>query len=332
MQISLFSLLPGHGVDADADLHEVGLRRAALADELGFHCFWVAEHHIRSVSCIPNPAVFLAAASQRTRRIRLGTAVAVLSVRHPLLVAEEYAQVDRLSGGRLNFGAGSGTSPIELAGVGIELDKKRARFAETLSLVRRAWTGEGGPVAGEFHDVGDLTCNVEPLQSPTPPIWVAVGSDEAARDVGVIGDGALLLLSPDFPNFHRVQELVDAYREGLQHGGHDESRSRVSAAVFSSVAQESSNAITQAAASFERLLGAQGVSVAGDAVVTAMTERGTSFVGTPEFVAEKVQALADCGVDETLFCLDFGGASETEIEVSMRLIAESTMQAQASIQ
>lgn len=323
MRVSLFSLLPGHRVEPEQDLHEVGLRRAVLAEELGFHCFWIAEHHIRTVSCVPNPAVFLAAASQRTERIRLGAAVAVLSVRHPLLTAEEYALVDRLSGGRLNFGVGSGTSPVELAGVGIDVETKRDRFAECLALLRRAWIGEGGAVSAAFHEVGDLRSNVMPVQQPAPPIWIAVGGVEAARETGVSGDGMLLLLSPDVAHVDIVRGFVAAYRAGLKAGGHDASVSQVSAAVFGSVAADSLVAREQAAASFGRLLAAQDIAAEGKVIVESMLERGTSFAGDPDFIADQMRVLEDAGVDEVLFCLDFGGAPESEIEASMRLVAST---------
>ncbi|MBI4255431.1 MAG: LLM class flavin-dependent oxidoreductase, partial [Candidatus Rokubacteria bacterium] len=131
------------------------LEQAEAAEQLGFDSFWVAEHHFHEYGAIPSPAVWLAAAAQRTRRIRLGSAVVVLPFRNPLQVAEDYAMVDVLSGGRLNLGVGSGYLRHEFEGFGVRVEDKRERFDEALDVVLRAWTGERFSYDGRFHTVRD---------------------------------------------------------------------------------------------------------------------------------------------------------------------------------
>src|SRR6185369_6874207 len=126
------------------------LEQAQLADELGFDSFWVAEHHFHPYGVIPRAAIWLAAASQRTRRIRLGAAVVVLPFEHPLRTAEDYAMVDLLSNGRLSIGVGSGYLNHEFGGFGISLAEKRERFDEALAIIRKAWSGERVAHEGKF--------------------------------------------------------------------------------------------------------------------------------------------------------------------------------------
>jgi alkanesulfonate monooxygenase SsuD/methylene tetrahydromethanopterin reductase-like flavin-dependent oxidoreductase (luciferase family) len=127
IRLSTFSILDHYPERPGSvgDRLQRSLDLCELADELGYEACWVGEHHFSNFGVMPNPAVWLAAAAQRTRRIRLGPAVSVLPLRHPLQVVEDYALVDQLSGGRLNLGVGSGTLPFEFDGFGIDAAEKR---------------------------------------------------------------------------------------------------------------------------------------------------------------------------------------------------------------
>lgn len=321
MRLSLFSLMPGSSAEPDRDVYETALDRAALADELGFHGFWVAEHHGRSVSRMPSPAVFLAAAAQRTRRVRLGVAVAVLPVHNPLLVAEDYALVDRLSGGRLDLGVGSGISPVEFEALGIAIEEKRARFDEALVMLRHAWSDRGGRVDGAHRSYGDLFCSVPTVQRPTPPIWRAVGSVEAARAAGEDGDGVLFLTAPDLGNHDEITAMAAAHRVGLTAGGRDPSRAEAGAALFTCVAATDEEAHARAVRGFDWMAAARGQASHGEKTVADAVRGGRSFLGSPETIANSLTFLAEAGVTDALLWHDFGGASEAEIAESMRLLA-----------
>lgn len=134
--------------------------QAEAADALGFDSFWIAEHHFHEYGAVPRPPVWLAAAAQRTRRIRLGSAVVVLPFDNPLRTAEDYAMVDMLSGGRLNLGVGSGYLTHEYAGFGLSLEEKRERFTEALEIVLRAWTGERFSYEGRFPHIENVQLNL----------------------------------------------------------------------------------------------------------------------------------------------------------------------------
>ncbi len=308
----------------DRDVYETALRRAVLAEALGYHGFWIAEHHGRAVSRMPSPAVFLAAAAQRTRRLRLGVAVAVLPFRDPLLLAEEYALVDRLSGGRLDLGVGSGISPVEFQALGIPFDEKRSRFDEALGMLRHAWSGTGGTIDGRHRSYGDLISRVSPVQEPMPPIWRAVGSAEAARAAGEDGDPILVLTTPDLGNHEAIASMTAAHRTGLEAGGRSADRAEVGAALFTCVAATDAEAMARATRGFDRMAAARRQPPHGEEVVTETARGGRGFIGARQTFAASLDRLAELGVTEALLWHDFGGAPESEIEESLRLIAGAT--------
>src|SRR5947207_15716118 len=119
------------------------LDQIQLAEELGWECFWFTEHHFLLYGGpMPNPANIMSAAAARTSKIHLGSAISILPLHHPVQVAEDYAMVDVVSGGRLEFGVGLGNAPRDLQNFGISRDERRDRFEESLQLIRAAWSEE----------------------------------------------------------------------------------------------------------------------------------------------------------------------------------------------
>src|SRR5262245_46947483 len=116
-------------------LYEERLRLLEVADTAGFFCYHLAEHHATPLGMAPSPALFLAAAAQRTRRIRLGPLVYLLPLYNPLRLIEEVSMLDQLSGGRLELGVGRGVVPYELRYFGVDPDETRAIFDEALAVL-----------------------------------------------------------------------------------------------------------------------------------------------------------------------------------------------------
>src|SRR3954471_16875615 len=139
-------LLPTYFPDKDApfkDYYQQVLEQIELAEELGWDCFWFTEHHFLLYGGpMPNPAAIMCAAAARTSRIHLGSAISILPLHHPIQVAEDYAMVDVASGGRLEFGVGLGNGPKDLEVYGIDREERRARFEESLALIKAAWSEE----------------------------------------------------------------------------------------------------------------------------------------------------------------------------------------------
>lgn len=231
MKFGLFYQLPCAPDQSEPARYQETLEQIALADELGFDIAWLAElHFFKMFSIMPSPLMVAVAAAQRTRRIRLGTAVTLLPFHHPLRAAEDAASADILTGGRLDYGVGRGTIAVHFQGFGVARDSSRERFEETLEIIERAWSAERLTYKGRFYDIDDIAVAPRPFQKPHPPIRIAANSPETAQFAGERGYD-VLVASPinPMPGFY---EHVRIYREALARGAHPEHRGDVAALFF----------------------------------------------------------------------------------------------------
>jgi natural product biosynthesis luciferase-like monooxygenase protein len=197
-----------------------------LLDHLGFHQVWVTEHHFHEYGgTIPDPATFLAAVASRTTRIRLGIAIVILPLHNPIEVAESYAMVDVISGGRLNFGVGRGT-PAELEQFGIGDEESVLGLREGTAIIQQGWAGEAVDFTGKRFDYTGVRILPKPVQRPHPPFWVAASrSDGTYRWAGE--QGFHLLTLPYMYEPEVLRKSIDLYREALVQAGHDPSTREV---------------------------------------------------------------------------------------------------------
>jgi alkanesulfonate monooxygenase SsuD/methylene tetrahydromethanopterin reductase-like flavin-dependent oxidoreductase (luciferase family) len=181
--------------DSEERLVREALEQVELADRLGIDYAWEVEHHfLEEYSHSSAPEVFLAAASQRTSRIRLGHGIvhALPAVNHPARIAERIATLDLVSSGRVDFGTGESSSAAELGGFGVSRDDKRAIWAETLDAVTRMFVESPFPgYSGEYLTMPARTIVPRPLQQPHPPLWVACSRRETILLAARSGIGAL---------------------------------------------------------------------------------------------------------------------------------------------
>jgi alkanesulfonate monooxygenase SsuD/methylene tetrahydromethanopterin reductase-like flavin-dependent oxidoreductase (luciferase family) len=152
-------------------LYEERLQLLQGADAAGFFGYHLAEHHATPLGMAPSPALFLAAAAQRTRRIRLGPLVYLLPLYNPLRLIEEVCMLDHLSGGRLELGVGRGVTPYELGYFGVDAAGTRAIFNEALAVLLAGLTHERLTFAGEHYRYHDVPMELHPLQRPYPSLW-----------------------------------------------------------------------------------------------------------------------------------------------------------------
>lgn len=196
-----------------AGFYERVLEGCVDAEAQGADAFWFTEHHFLEDGYLPQPLTFAAAVAARTRRARVGTAVLLAALRHPVHVAEEAAVVDLVSGGRLELGFGAGYRDVEYAAFGADIQR---RMGLTDAAVR---------------EVRDLLASDRimppPVQSPVP-IWLGYQGPRGARAAGRLGVG-LLSLRP---------ELLEPYREGLVEGGHDPAGARMGGVIDLLVADD----------------------------------------------------------------------------------------------
>jgi alkanesulfonate monooxygenase SsuD/methylene tetrahydromethanopterin reductase-like flavin-dependent oxidoreductase (luciferase family) len=155
-------------------------RLAECAEDLGFDAVWVSEHHFTPYGGIePRPQLMLAYLAARTTRIRLGSAVSLVPFDNPIRLAEDFALVDVLSGGRLDWGVGRGLFAFEYDGMGISQDEGRERLEEGVDFVLRAWQEDPLDFTGRFTQADSLRVLPRPVQQPHPPVYAAAVSPES---------------------------------------------------------------------------------------------------------------------------------------------------------
>ena len=179
MRFGFFDQLPCAGGDSERQRYQDLMSQIDLGDSLGFDTVWLGELHFsRAFSILADPLMVLAAAAQRTSRIRLGTAVTLLPLHNPVKIAEEAAIADILSEGRLEFGVGRGTAPVHYAGYDIAQEESRERFEEALDFILQAWTQDKFSFQGKFFRARDLMVVPKPVQLPHPPVRIAANSPD----------------------------------------------------------------------------------------------------------------------------------------------------------
>ena len=156
-----------------ADTFEDRLKLLEYADKQDFFCYHLSEHHTTPLSVAPSPGMFLAAAAQRTSRIRLGPLVFLLPLHNPIRLVQEVAMLDHLSRGRLELGVGRGIVPYEVERFGVDPELARPMFEEGLQVLLKGLANETLDHEGEFYNYKNVRMWVRPYQQPYPPIWYA---------------------------------------------------------------------------------------------------------------------------------------------------------------
>ncbi len=213
MELDLFYELavPAFAGRSERQVYDETLEEIALADQLGFGTVWLTEHHFMPEYAHGSaPDLVLAAAAQRTRRIRLGQGIVPLPYHHPLKVAERAATLDILSGGRLELGFGRGFSPKEYAAFGVRTEDSRSLVDEALEVLLLAFS-ESGPIRfqGRHFAFEDVAVRPRVVQTPHPPLWMAAVSPESFELAARLGIG---VLAGPFKPWFMVKEDIARYR------------------------------------------------------------------------------------------------------------------------
>jgi alkanesulfonate monooxygenase SsuD/methylene tetrahydromethanopterin reductase-like flavin-dependent oxidoreductase (luciferase family) len=272
---------------------------ALASEDAGLDSVWIAEHHFISYGVCPSATVFAAHLLGRTRRIQVGTAVAILSNRHPVTLAEDTALLDHLSGGRFHLGVGRGGPWVDLEVFGTGLARYEQGLAEALDLLLRWLASERVAANGEFFAFREVTVVPRPATRPRPPVTVAATSSATAELAAVRGLPLLLGMHMDD---HEKAAMLARYAEVAARHGHDPSDVRHLAAVVAYVADSKQEALAHLRAAMPAWL-ERGV---GDYVciapagrprqdLRAYAERLLSIhpVGTAEECAERLATTAE---------------------------------------
>ena len=174
-----FLLMQSPSARPSQEIYSRALDIAQAAEGLGFGNIWLAEHHFSTYGYLSRPAQLATYIAAKTARIRVGTAVIVVPLHHPLVIAEEIATLDLLAGGRVDIGLGRGYQHYEFERLGLELDTSRARWEESVDIILKAFGGTPFTYDGKIFKVPETSIFPQPLQKPHPPIWVTAQSPES---------------------------------------------------------------------------------------------------------------------------------------------------------
>src|SRR5262245_3937771 len=340
MRFGFFDQLPCASGFSERQRYQDIMAQIELADAIGLDTAWLGELHFsRAFSTLADPLMVLAAAAQRTRRIRLGTAVTLLPLHSPVKIAEQAATADLLSDGRLEFGVGRGTAPIHYAGYDIPQEERRERFEEALDFIVKAWTHETFSHEGKYFRARDLTIVPRPVQVPYPPIRVAANSPDtfplAARR-GLPIFGTPLINPPD-----KLLDGLAVYRAALTRGAGD-----TALAFPVHVTTSRARAREESEPSLLRFFREAGLRLrpfgesdvksfeAWQQVLARMQrvnfddiDREMGVFGDPDYCVDRVRALArDYAMDEFICYFNQGGIMDhATVRESMTLFARDVM-------
>jgi alkanesulfonate monooxygenase SsuD/methylene tetrahydromethanopterin reductase-like flavin-dependent oxidoreductase (luciferase family) len=298
------------------------------AEALGYHSTFLVEHHFSGWNQVSAPLTLLTWLAARTTTLRLGTAVMVLPWHNPVILAEQAATLDLMSGGRLDFGIGKGYRYNEFTGFAFPHEEADARFEEARAIITKAWTStQRFSHHGRFWTFNDILVEPPTSQKPHPPFWMGAGSPSSIRRVAERGHNLLL---DQFAAFDVIGERIALFkaecaaRVGPAPFAPATTRGRPCRPMGIAVARDMHVADTRAAKDaalarnrqfHDRILSvARWPDHAGGSHILAYGHspaeaEASSLIGTPDEIMDKLDALRRAGVDYVI--MNFGGSRES---------------------
>jgi alkanesulfonate monooxygenase SsuD/methylene tetrahydromethanopterin reductase-like flavin-dependent oxidoreductase (luciferase family) len=345
MEFGMFHQFPALPGRTEREAFEEGFQQVDAAERWGLDVMWLAELHFdpqRSV--LSAPLSIASAIAARTRRIKVGIAVQVLPLCHPLRLAEEAATVDQISGGRLILGVGRSGLPRTYEDYGVSYAESRDRFAEVLEIVEQAWSRPKFSYEGRYYSFKNIAVVPKPLQKPLPPIRIAAASPDTYAAVGE--RGLPIFINARYGSFSEFVPAIRQYREAYAAAGH-EGRGRVYLRVPTYLAETEERARAEPEESVMHFYREQAerlrdsLSRAGTRAIEGRAERlkrienltyeealtGQVLIGTPDMVTQRLRALQEeLGIDGILAEINCGGlVPHQQVMTALRLLCEEVM-------
>jgi alkanesulfonate monooxygenase SsuD/methylene tetrahydromethanopterin reductase-like flavin-dependent oxidoreductase (luciferase family) len=324
MEFGIFHEFWSTGAASTQEAFRNSFAQIEAAEEWGLDAVWLAEIHMNPTrSLVSAPLTVASAVAARTSRIRIGTAVQILPLGHPLRLAEETATIDQISGGRLIFGVGRSAFPRAYNAYGISYEESQDRFAESLDIICKAWTEPVTSYRGRYHSFENFTLVPRPLQQPHPEIRIAASQHDTYGAIGRLG----------FPLFSAVRaspldELAGharAYREAWEEAGH-KGRARLYLQVPVHVAEDRERALEEARDGMMRFSSYRADLLRGPlSYDEVLREKG--IVGTPDMVIDRLSELREtAGLDGVSAEINPGSMlSHEQVMASLRLWCREVM-------
>src|SRR6266436_6929780 len=217
MEFGMFHEFPSLAGRGESEAFDEAMEQVDAAERLGLDVMWLAELHFEPLrSVLSAPLTIASAIAARTSRIKIGIAVQVLPLCHPLRIAEEAATVDQISDGRLIFGVGRSGLPRTYEAYGIPYAESRDRFAETLEVIERAWSQPRFSHEGKYHSFDNVAVTPKPYQKPLPPIRVAASSADTFPAIGKLGYPIFVMPRGTFSD---MLPAIESYRAAYSAAG-----------------------------------------------------------------------------------------------------------------
>jgi len=335
VKFDIFYQLPEAANQVTTERYRELIAEAAEADRLGFNTVWLAEVHFAPhFSVMPTPLLLLAAIAERTSNIRLGMAVNLMPLHHPIRLAEEIATLDVLSGGRVEFGAGRGAFPLNYRGYGVAMAESRALFQDGLETLKVAWTGQ---LADGVKVVP------KPIQRPFPPIRLAANSADTFTFAGA-NRYPIFAGGPVNP-IPVLAERLKIYDDALKGAGHERPDDWLAAALMVFVGPDRAQVRATIEPSLRNYFNAvseiiepESLAAAHQAEFQRVRDRLRSIdysvvdsimaiFGDPEYCIDRVAQLKEQFGFSRLVCwFEIGGISgHQNVLAAMRLFADRVM-------
>ena len=218
MKFSIFFIPSCEEGESYQEEYDNLMEQCVIADELGFDTAWVAEHHFSRVGMCPDALMVALAIAQKTKTIRVGTAISIVPFHNPIRLAEQAALVDVLSGGRLDFGIGRGSQPKEFQGFNIDPSESRERMQEGIEVITRLLAGETLTFHGKYYSCIDTEIYPKPVQDPLP-IWISGTSPETYEYAAK--NGFYVMASASHKGPEHYLEKIEIFKNAMRKDGKD---------------------------------------------------------------------------------------------------------------
>ena len=324
MEFGIFHEFLSAGAGSQTEAFAQSFAQIEAAERWGLDIVWLAEIHMNPTrSLLSAPLTVASAIAARTTRIRIGTAVQILPLGHPLRLAEETATIDQISGGRLVFGVGRSAFPRAYDAYGISYQESQDRFAESLTIIKAAWTQEVTSHSGRYWNFENFTLVPRPVQQPHPPVRVAASQPDTYAAIGTLGYPlfAAMRASPMDALPANIRGFRDAWR-AAGHPGHGEAYLQVP--IY--VAETEAKALAEAREGLMRFATYRADLVRGPLTYeAALLQKG--IVGTPDMVAARISELREtAGIDGISAEINVGSLlSHAQVMNSLRLYCQEVM-------
>ncbi|HEX5281239.1 MAG TPA: LLM class flavin-dependent oxidoreductase [Micropepsaceae bacterium] len=311
---------------------------AVYADELGFHSAWIGEHHFNTLGVLSCPELVLASIAARTKRIRLAPAVTVLPLHHPIQVAEQWATLDLLSGGRVDFAAGRGYDRREYQPFHVDFEENQAIFEEGMEIVLKLWQTDSRIAhRGRHYQFDDVRITPKPVQRPIPS-YIASFSPPSIDLAARLGCGVIVAPFAAAMTFGGLQKVAEQYREKCANYGTQPARLMCS--YFTHFADTPEQEAEQRARQIRYYRECLVPAFPGDPATAppsyryfiSMVERlrtvtpqqltdNSILIGPPQQIAGTLNKVQDAGFDEVILYFNVGQKPHRQVKEEMARFA-----------